>query len=71
MYTDPTGLNFETPWDIINVGMGVVSFGFNIFVGNWGAAVVDLGGIAADAAAAAIPGASAVAGPTIRAAAAC
>ena len=66
-YTDPTGNILETPWDLANVGMGVVSFVANVAVGNYRGAALDAAGIGADVVATLAPGVPAGAGVTIRA----
>ncbi len=55
-YTDPTGEIAETPWDAINVAMGVTSMGVNIATGNWIGAAADGVGLVWDTAATLMPG---------------
>ena len=55
-YTDPEGLALESGWDAFNVGLGVTSFGANLYSGNlWGAAE-DALGLTLDIGATAVPG---------------
>ena len=49
-YVDRTGNILESPWDILNVGIGLVSAGVNLSKGNYTAAAVDLGGVVLDVA---------------------
>jgi RHS repeat-associated protein len=67
-YVDPDGRAIETPWDALNVGIGVASFAANVAAGNVGGAVVDALGIAYDATATAVPVLPGGAGTAIRAA---
>ncbi|MET0493764.1 MAG: SpvB/TcaC N-terminal domain-containing protein [Actinoplanes sp.] len=48
-YTDPGGA-FPSPFQLISIGSGVVSFVQNVREGNYGAAVVDAAGVALDTA---------------------
>ena len=66
-FTDPSGLILESGWDVANVGMGIISAGANIYVGNFGAAAVDVGGVIIDVTATAIPGVPGGAGTAIKA----
>ena len=66
-YVDKTGNILESPWDILNVGIGVVSAGVNIAEGNYLDAAVDLAGVVVDVAATAIPGVPGGAATAIRA----
>ena len=54
-YADPSGLFFETPWDALNVGIGVVSLGANLANGNYLDAGLDAVGLAYDIFATAVP----------------
>ena len=65
-YVDKTGNILESPWDILNVGIGVVSAGVNISKGNYLDAAVDLAGVVVDVAATAIPGVPGGAATAIR-----
>jgi RHS repeat-associated protein len=67
-YVDPDGRAIETPWDALNVGLGVASFAANVAAGNVGGAIADALGIAYDAAATAVPVLPGGAGTAIRAA---
>jgi hypothetical protein len=67
-YVDPDGKAIETPWDALNVGIGVASFAANVAAGNVGGAVVDALGIVYDATATAVPVLPGGAGTAIRAA---
>jgi RHS repeat-associated protein len=53
---DPGGNAVETVWDAFNALFGAASFGRNIAAGNYGAALFDGIGVAADVSATAIPG---------------
>ncbi len=64
---DPDGKAIETPWDIANIALGVVSAGANIAAGNYGKAAVDIAGVAIDTAAAFVPGVPGGAGTAIKA----
>lgn len=52
---DPSGNIVETPWDVFNVGLGITSLGFNLWNGNFGAAALDVAGLAYDTLATAVP----------------
>ena len=65
-YVDRTGNVLESPWDILNVGIGVVSAGVNISKGNYLDAAVDLAGVVVDVAATALPGVPGGAATAIR-----
>jgi RHS repeat-associated protein len=52
---DPYGHIAETPWDILNIGLGAYSLQSNIRSGNWGWAALDVAGLAYDSVAAAVP----------------
>jgi len=54
---DPDGkaITPETVWDVINVAMGVASFGANVASGNIIGAAIDIAGTIYDATAAAVP----------------
>jgi RHS repeat-associated protein len=67
-YVDPDGEAIETPWDAINVGIGVASFVANVRAGNVGGAVLDAVGVVYDATATAVPGLPGGAGTLIKAA---
>jgi hypothetical protein len=67
LYVDPDGNAIETPWDVINIGMGVASFAANVSVGNVGGAIVDGIGVIVDITAAAVPGVPGGAGTAIKA----
>ena len=54
-YTDSTGQYVETAWDVVNVAIGVRSFGANVAEGNWGAAALDAVGVVVDGLAVAAP----------------
>jgi len=54
-YVDPDGRAIETPWDAINVGIGVASFTANVAAGNVGSAAFDALGIVYDVVATATP----------------
>jgi RHS repeat-associated protein len=54
-YVDPDGHAADTVWDLINIGMGIASFAYNVKTGNVSGAIVDALGIVGDSAAAAIP----------------
>lgn len=54
-YVDPSGHFAESLWDAISLGIGVMSFGYNISQGNYGDAAIDAVGIVVDAAALAVP----------------
>ena len=41
-YVDPDGRAIETPWDALNVGLGVASFAANVAAGNVGSRSLDL-----------------------------
>jgi RHS repeat-associated protein len=53
--SDPTGAWVETAWDATSLGVGAVSFAYNLSEGNYGAATLDAVGIAVDAVATAVP----------------
>ena len=65
-FTDPDGRIIETPWDVANVALGVVSIGANITAGNYVSAAVDLGGLIYDGAATVVPGLPAGAGVALK-----
>ena len=65
--TDPTGKILETLWDAANVGIGVVSLGYNLWHRNWGDAALDAGGVIVDVAATATPFVPGGAGTAIKA----
>ena len=67
-YTDPDGRIIETPWDALNVALGVASLGTNIAAGNVGSAALDAAGLIYDAAATVVPGLPAGAGTALKAA---
>lgn len=52
---DPSGMIWETAWDVFNVGLGLVSFAQNVMEGNFGMAAVDALGVLVDTAAAIVP----------------
>jgi RHS repeat-associated protein len=52
---DPDGEAVETVWDVVNIGMGAVSFALNVRAGNYGAAALDAAGIVVDSVATAVP----------------
>lgn len=66
-YRDPDGEAVETPWDALNVGIGVASLGANLASGNFGGALLDAVGLAYDATATAVPGLPAGASTVIKA----
>jgi len=67
-YVDPDGRWVEDVFiGVPSVGVGLYSFGSNVRNGNWGSAAVDLGGVVADVAAIAAPGAPGGAGLLIKA----
>jgi RHS repeat-associated protein len=55
-YVDPDGRAIETPWDAVNVGMGVASLTANLISGNFLGALADVGGLAWDGTATVVPG---------------
>ena len=55
MYVDPTGQVAETPWDVLNLGLGGISLVNNVREGNWGWAAVDTVGLIYDGVATAVP----------------
>ncbi len=65
-YVDPDGRAIETPWDVLNLGIGVASFAANVSSGNVGGAVLDALGIVYDATATAVPILPGGAGTAIR-----
>ena len=67
-FKDPDGRAVETVWDVANVAMGVVSFGKNVAIGNYGGAAVDAVGIVVDSIATAVPVVPGGAGTAIKAA---
>ncbi|WP_404340030.1 RHS repeat-associated core domain-containing protein [Pseudoalteromonas mariniglutinosa] len=52
---DSTGKVAESLWDAASLSAGLVSFGKNLYAGNWSAAGIDALGVVADGAALAIP----------------
>ena len=54
-YVDPDGHAADTVWDLINIGMGIASFAYNVKTGNVSGAIVDALGIVGDSAAAVVP----------------
>jgi hypothetical protein len=54
-YVDPDGHAADTVWDLINIGMGIASFAYNVKTGNVSGAIVDAVGIVSDSAAAVVP----------------
>ncbi len=52
---DTNGKVAETVWDVINLGVGVTSLGYNLHEGNYGWAAVDTLGLAYDGFATAVP----------------
>lgn len=64
---DPSGLIFETAWDLFNVGSGVISLFTNVATGNITGAAVDLAGLTYDVVATAVPGLPAGASNVIQA----
>jgi A nuclease family of the HNH/ENDO VII superfamily with conserved AHH len=54
--SDPGGNAIETPWDVVNLGIGLASLYGNLEAGNYGWAAVDVVAIALDAGATAVPG---------------
>jgi RHS repeat-associated protein len=67
-YNDPDGNIIETAWDVVNVGMDVVSLASNVAAGNWGGAALDAAGLIVDAVATAVPCVPGGAGVAIKAA---
>jgi len=65
---DPDGRAIETPWDALNIGIGLVSLANNLSNRNWGGALVDTGGVVLDAAATVVPFVPGGAGASIKAA---
>jgi RHS repeat-associated protein len=66
-FVDPDGRALETPWDALNVGIGLASFAANVASGNVGGAIVDAVGVVYDATATAVPFLPGGAGTAIRA----
>ena len=64
---DPDGEALETIWDVGNVIIGVASAADNISKGNYGAALVDAGGVVVDGAATVVPFIPGGAGTAIKA----
>jgi RHS repeat-associated protein len=64
---DPWGAVFETPWDVFNIGLGVVSLGANLYVLNLPGAALDTAGLIFDVGATIIPGVPGGAGTGLRA----
>ena len=54
-YVDPDGHAADTVWDLVNIGMGIASFAYNVKTGNVSGAIVDAVGIVGDSAAAVVP----------------
>jgi Novel toxin 10 len=54
-FRDPSGNYVESAWDIFSLGVGLVSFAYNIKEGQYGAAALDAVGIVADTVALAVP----------------
>ena len=52
---DPSGHVLETPWDALNVGIGIVSLADNINNGEWGWAALDVVGLIYDGIATGVP----------------
>jgi hypothetical protein len=67
-YVDPDGQVVETAWDVLSIGVGLVSLYQNVRDGNIKEALIDVGGIAVDGLAAAIPVVPGGAGAAIKAA---
>lgn len=67
-YVDPDGRAIETPWDVLNVGIGLASLAGNVAAGNVGGAALDAAGLVYDVAATAVPGLPGGAGTAIKAA---
>jgi RHS repeat-associated protein len=61
---DPTGAYVEAPLELISLGIGTVSLGYNLSQGNWGSAAWDLFGIGVDTAGLFVPGTLAVGAST-------
>ena len=55
IYVDPDGHAADTVWDLVNIGMGIASFAYNVKTGNVSGAIVDAVGIVGDSAAAVVP----------------
>ncbi len=55
VYIDPDGNVVDTIWDVANVGIGVVSLGYNLNEGNYWDAALDAVGVVVDTAAAIVP----------------
>lgn len=66
-YRDPDGEAVETPWDALNVGIGIASLTANIASGNVGGALLDAAGLVYDVTATAVPGVPGGAGTVIKA----
>lgn len=62
---DPGGNAVETPWDAFNVALGVVSFGGNVYGGNYWGAALDAAGIVVDGLATGTPAVPGGAGAAI------
>jgi RHS repeat-associated protein len=55
--SDPSGHIIESGWDAFNIALGVASFGYNVWNGNWEDAAVDAAGVVVDVLATGAPGA--------------
>ena len=64
---DPSGNYMDLAIEATSIGIGIASFFDNIADGNYGAAAVDVGGVAVDLVAAGIPGVPGAAGIGIKA----
>lgn len=52
---DRTGHIAETVWDVVNLGIGLGSLGYNVWNGKWGDAAFDVAGLVYDGVATAVP----------------
>ncbi len=66
-YTDPSGNYIESFWDGFSLAIGVASFGYNIYNGNYGSAAIDAIGVVLDGVALALPIVPGGAGAAIKA----
>ena len=65
-YVDPDGRAAETVWDVVNIGIGLVSLAQNVSEGSYGWAALDVVGLAVDAGATIVPGLPGGAGTLIK-----
>ncbi len=66
-FVDPDGEILETAWDLANIGIGIASLIDNLSEGSVGGALLDVGGLVVDTAAAAVPVVPGGAGAAIKA----